>query len=362
MLPLCPSCLAARLQALPSASLQCPACKALIPAPSPRAAEPAHPSERSTPTWEADARLYQGQWDRYSRPGGLVQRYGRSTQRAPWTPSAGFDPAREERPPAVQREAITGDADAALDALIAAETATVQRFADTLRALGRPRRAPAKPTIAALLLAHCDAAAPPTLLGVAIGAGPLARALVQGFTQGAALLMANALLRRGVDVWALLGRPDGGPVEPVPVRTPRTHRWSGVAHVMAVADAAPALAPSGRGPDEARPKHATPTGLAFGVMAVRSQAPHRASAPGEGAVIETLDARAVLSRLSRADVALLAASRASQGPEARGRRAGASKRLAAALREAGMIPPAPSRAQQRPRPIAPPAFASEAAQ
>lgn len=349
MLPLCPSCLAARLQALASASLQCPTCKALVPAPSPRAAEPAHPSERSTPTWEADARLYQGQWDRYSRPGGLVQRFGRSTQRAPWTPPAGFDPARDDtRPPAVTAPALPGDADAALDALISAETATVQHFADTLRALGRPRRAPAKPTLAALLLAHCDAAAPPRLLGVAIGAGPLARAVVEGLTQGAALLMANALLRRGVDVWALLGRPDGGPVEPVPVRTPRTHRWAGVSHVLAVADAAPTLAPAGRGPDEARPSHATPTGLAFGMMAVRSSAPHRASAPGEGAVIETLDARAALSALPRADVALLATPRASQGPEARGRRGAASKRLAAALREQGVIPPAPVRQPRAP--------------
>ena len=353
-LPLCPSCLATPLAALPSASLQCPACKALIPAPSPRAAEPCYvhlgaPEPYQHPTWEADARLYDGQWDRYSRPGGLLARYGRSTVRAPWTPPQGFDPTQPEpKPPAVQQAAIPGDADAALDALISQETATVQRFADTLRALGRPRRAPAKPTLAALLLAHCDAAAPPRLLGVAIGAGPLARAVVEGLTQGAALLMANALLRRGVDVWALMGRPDGGPVEPVPVHVPRTHRWSGVSHVLAVADAEPTLAPSGRGPDEARPRHATPTGLAFGVMAVRSQAPHRASAPGEGAVIETIDARAVLSRLPRADVALLAAPKGKQGPEARGRRADASKRLAAGLRAQGVIPPAPVRAPRPP--------------
>ena len=347
-LPLCPSCLGARLQALPSASLQCPACKALLAAPSPRAAEPCHASAAQHPTWEADARLYQGQWDRYSRPGALLARFGRSTVRAPWTPPQGFDPASEERPPAVAAPAVHGEADDALDAAIQAETATVQHFADTLRSLGRPRRAPAKPTLAALLLAHCDAAAPPRLLGVAIGAGPLARAVVEGLTQGAALLMANALLRRGVDVWALLGRPDGGPVEPVPVRTPRTHRWSGVAHVMAVADAAPTLAPTGRGPDEARPRHATPTGLAFGQMAVRSSAPHRASAPGEASVIETLDARAVLSALPRADVVLLASPRASQGPEARGRRGAASKRLAAALREQGVIPPAPVRQPRAP--------------
>lgn len=347
MLPRCPLCLGARLHALPSSSLQCPVCKALIPAPSPRATDPALPSERSLPTWEADARMYQGQWDRYSRPGGLLARFGRSTVRAPWVPPQGFDPAHEERPPAVQREAERGAADDALDALIAAETQTVQCFAAHLRSLGRPRRIPTKPTLAALLLAHCDTVAPPSLLGVQIGAGPLARAVVEGLTQGAALLMANALLRRGVDVWALLGRPDGGPVEPVPLRTPRTHRWSGVAHVMAVADAEPTLAPTGRGPDEARPSHATPTGLAFGVMAVRSQAPHRSSAPGEGAVIETLDARALLSALPRADVALLAAPKGKQGPEARGRRAGAAKRLAAALREQGVIPPAPVR---QPRP------------
>ena len=345
-LPRCPSCLAAHLQALPSASLQCPACKALVPAPSPRAAEPAHASEQAHPTWDADARLYQGQWDRYSRPGALLARFGRSTQRAPWAPPQGFDPAREERPPAVAAPAIHGAADADLDALITAETQTVQHFADTLRALGRPRRAPAKPTLAALLLAHCDAAAPPLLLGVAIGAGPIARAVVEGLTQGAALLMANALLRRGVDVWALLGRPDGGPVEPVPLHTPRATRWAGLGHVLTVAAAHPTLAPSGRGPDEARPLHATPTGLTFGQMAVRTQAPHRASAPGEGAVIETLDARAAIAALPRADVALLVAPRTSQGPEARGRRTGAARRLAAVLREQGVIPSTPRPARQ----------------
>lgn len=98
----------------------------------------------------------------------------------------------------------------------------------------------------------------------------------------------------------------------------------------------------------ARPSHATPTGLAFGMMAVRSSAPHRASAPGEASVIETLDARAALSALPRADVALLATPRASQGPEARGRRGAASKRLAAALREQGVIPPAPVRQPRAP--------------
>lgn len=347
-LPLCPSCLAARLQALPSASLQCPACKALVPAPSPRGAEPAHASEQAHPTWDADARLYQGQWDRYSRPGALLARFGRSTQRAPWAPPQGFDPAREERPPAVAAPAIHGAADADLDALITQETQTVQHFADTLRALGRPRRAPAKPTLAALLLAHCDAAAPPLLLGVAIGAGPIARAVVEGLTQGAALLMANALLRRGVDVWALLGRPDGGPVEPVPLHTPRATRWAGVGHVIACASSHPTLAPTGRGPDEARPLHSTPTGLAFGVMAVRSQAPHRATAPGEASVIDAHDARLVLSSAARADVALLATPAAGQGPEARGRRAGASKRIAAELRAAGLIPAAPVRAPRPP--------------
>ena len=347
-LPLCPLCRAALLTALPSASLQCPSCKALLPAPSSRPAEPVQPSPSQHPTWDADQRLYSGAFDRYSRPGRLLAQWGRSTHRAPWSPPHGFDPAHEERPPTVQHQALDGAADQALDATIAAETATVQTFADTLRALGR-RRAPTKRgDIAALLLAHCDDAAPPVLLGVAIGVGPLARAVVEGLTQAAALLMANALLRRGVDVWALLGRPDGGPVEPVPLHTPRATRWAGVGHVIACASSHPTLAPTGRGPDEARPLHSTPTGLAFGVMAVRSQAPHRATAPGEASVIDAHDARLVLSSAARADVALLATPAAGQGPEARGRRAGASKRIAAELRAAGLIPAAPVRAPRPP--------------
>jgi hypothetical protein len=337
--PLCPG----KLAEGPKHTLVCLGCETTI-APPPRA--PA--------SWEVTGE----QWEDYSAPGNLVAEWGRSTAREPWSPPR--DKASAEAPH-IREPHTRGRQDDLLDAAVGAYVAGTERLTDTLRTLVKRARtapkAPQSPTkrkgaaeeIADLLFAHLDEAthAPADpLRQILTGLPP---ALHTGLFSGAIALAADILLRRGVDLWAALGLGTG-PLEPLAFRLPRTERFAGSHHAVAVALSEPEIAPR-PSPPAAPGKHPIPGGIQFGRIALNPSHTGSGRAPGENAVIDMLDAQRALGGLTRDDLALLADDK--PDPNKRKQRARAWERATDALRERDLIPPRkrqPVRAAPLPKP------------
>ena len=365
------------------------------------------PPHRAQTSWEATAE----QWEDYSRPGNLVSEWGRSTVREPWSPPR--DKAKSEDP-AIRDPHVRGHQDTLLDATVGAYVAGTARLTDTLRALvQRARKAAkgqeraAKPKgaedeIAAILFAHLDETtghsaedaraylrtrfAPgayrlPCLYRRAAGDG-LARnedrdnlppveateeqataalahwvkvaegipAIRDGILCALALLAANLLNQRGVDASEIVGAGPGDG-EPFAFHLPRTERFAGSQHAVAVALSDPEIAPRPSTP-AAPGKHPIPQGLQFNRIAVHPSHSGSGRAPGEHGVIDMLDAQRALGGLTRDDLDILVSTLATPkgqrlDPNQRKMRERAWNRATDALREQGLIPPRKRKATRR---------------
>ncbi len=291
-LPRCPHCLSTALSASPAGVLDCHACAARLPPP---------PTHLAAPAWQCDARLDGGEWDRYARPGRLVERWGTSTQR-----EDGAAPREgEEREPRVRAPAERGAADDAIDRAHAELAEQTERTADVLRAVARearrspprprPRRAPRRATARDILVEHVTGAlldaAPPSALYLA--ASSLVPAALRGIQHGLAHVLANALLARGVDVWALLGA--AGSIDAVAPRLPRTTPLAGYGHALALLFGdAPTLGGRSPVPGGAAARHPLPQGVVFGVASVHPSRSGGGSAQGLDALLALVDVRAAV--------------------------------------------------------------------
>ncbi len=341
--PLCPG----KLAEGPKRSLVCLACQATI----------APPHRPPVPAWEQDPRLdaEDGGWERYSRPGGLVAEWGRSTRREDW--STPRDGAMAKGDPSIQEPHARGHQDDLLDATVGAYVASTERLTDTLRQLvkraGTAPKAPQLPSkrkgkrsagddVAELLFAHLDEVdhAPADPLRQRLAGLP--PALHTGLFSGAVELAADILLRRGVDLWAALGLGNG-PLEPLAFRLPRAERFAGTHHAVAVALSEPELAPR-PSPPAAPGKHPIPQGLQFGMIALNPSRSGSSNAPGESAVVDMLDAQRALSSLTKDDLGeLVTCLNTPPGvpldPNRKKQRERAWTRAASDLRRSGLIPP-----------------------
>lgn len=123
----CPCCLSfASLSPLPPPSLafQCPACERVFRAPR---------REDDLPAWETAPEI----WDAYSRPGRLLEEWGRSTDREDGAPPPAGD-EQEHMAPRVRAAAVRGHQDELLDRQVRAyvdQTEGLRDAADTLKRL-----------------------------------------------------------------------------------------------------------------------------------------------------------------------------------------------------------------------------------
>jgi hypothetical protein len=223
----CPHCPSSTLQEERAGILACQACASTIHPPPHRSPEPRLPTTASTPRWDDDARLL-GAWDRYSRPGRLVEEWGSAEWR--------------------------GLADDRLDHDVTAYADQVHgsvRAIDAIRRLLRRRVVP---------------------LGL-----PVLQAL--------ALILVNSLRRRGV---SYLDSTDEVAVR-LPRSTPFAGHRHALAVGAGTAGQSPVLGGGSLRLGGATPKHRLPKGLQFGVMACAPSRSGGGGAPGEDAVVGHLD-------------------------------------------------------------------------
>jgi len=366
--PACEDCLdtlgtdcgAHALAATPNGALECSACKATLAPPRP----PESP-------WMSDpcTQDEHGPWHRFSWNGNLQERWGTSTDRENGAPPAKLDePEEPTKVPRIRVEHRRGREDQLLDGVIASFTAGTAALADTLRELllqaRKAKRAPPAPSkpvrrrsprdeLAAVLLDHLDAttrSAPAETDPLRQRLAGLPPALHDGLARGAILLAVDALLRRGVDVWAACGM-DPGPLEPLAFKLPRTERFSGTLHAVAIAYSQPELAPRPSGPS-APAVHPLKGGMRFGEVTCHPSHGGSGRAPGEDQLIDKLDVEKALTALSPRDRDLLVST--GTDPGTKKQRSLAWQRAADALRgkagpgEQSLIPP------RKPRKLPPP--------
>ncbi len=404
----CPFCRSSALAPTKTGALECAVCTHVLAVPSPRTPAPALPDGCSMPRWDDDVRLFDGTWERYSRQGGLLAAWGTSTRRKPGeTPPLGV----EQHAPAVQAEAQRGRADDQLDAAIAAYVAEGAEIADAVRAMRAGavkatrakvvRRANARQAeLLAIVLGEELLAAPPSLPKGSKGPPPvwylnaapvLARAL-HSQLEALALLLGNALLRRGIDVWDLLGKrvkggngaggngasadPDAEDAptadDPVTPRLPRSTPLASYGHALALAlNGGGLLMRGGAGlGGGAQAKHPLPQGLVFNVAACHPSRSGGGEAPGEDGVNDGLTAWAALRAARARDgaqlggealelLALVDGQGLKPGQASRARGTGTARQVSIAVREAregfedalrarALIPPARARRSRSP--------------
>jgi hypothetical protein len=284
----CPLCLSTALLVARTGVLECAACAAVLPPPS---------RDLDLPLWELDLRVQP--WDAYSRPGRLLEEWGRSTDRE----SAGFtgpDATTEAPAPRVRAEAVLGLQDAQLDADIRHHTEQTQALVvalDTMRRyMGRlhgdapakrGRTSSKKPgrarlDLGELLLEHTSevvgepapssevsAAAPPSWFGPLCAA---IHAALQGELRAMAIIAVNALRRRGVEY--------DGSLDQIHPRLQRAEPYAGLRHAIRGAFGTNDTSSGSSIPFSAMGTHKLPQGVQFGRMAVKPSKV-RAAAPRE---------------------------------------------------------------------------------
>lgn len=390
----CPRC-PGKLAEGPKHSLVCLGCETTIT-----------PLPRAPASWEVTGE----QWEDYSAPGGLVAEWGRSTVREAWSPprdkASAEDPhIREPHTRGRQDDLL----DAAVGAYVAGTERLTDTLRTLVKRARTAPKAPQKPTkkkgaaeeLADVLFAHLDettgegAASDPARVYLATRFAPGAYRLPclyrrqpdgtltrnedrdnlppvdapaehvdaalahwvhlaetippirDGILSALALLAANLLQQRGVDASEIVGAGPGDG-EPFAMRLPRTERFAGSHHAVAVAMSEPEIAPR-PSPPAAPGKHPIPGGIQFGRIALNPSHTGSGRAPGESAVIDMLDAQRALGGLTQDDLALLADDK--PDPNKRKQRERAWEKATDALRERQLIPPR----KRRPVRAAPPA-------
>jgi hypothetical protein len=289
--------------------LTCP-CGARLPPPADRNLEPRLPTEQSSPRWDGDERLLD-EWDRYSRPGLLLDEWGSSTRREDGAPPRDLDGGEEERPPRVREQARRGRQDDLLDALVRSYVGQTQALRDAIdevkRAVQRSSRAkatapnpPARalPTCAEVLLGHLDelvgeaarpararpAGAPGWFAALSAACCGALRSQVNALV----ILAVNALRRRGVEYLDSL--------DLVAPRIEREEPFANAKHALAVAlSGGGTIGGSAPKLGGAQANHKTPSGMVFGRIAIAPSHSSSGRAPGEDGVIQALDARSAVA-------------------------------------------------------------------
>lgn len=334
----CPHCRSTALRDLPAGALECCACNARLPPPSPHTLVPSEPTAYAFPRWEDDTRT--PLWA-YSRvvpshdsagwPGPLALVWGTSTIREDGTHPASGNRS-EDRGPRVRTPARRGHADDALDASVRAYVDSTERLVALAHAIEEaaraengegaakasaatprpPRRRSFAAAVRTVVLAHVG-----EVLEQDGGSAPddVARRATSSLTTLCHHGYAESSCRHAVPTWhaplslSSLGviaaiyevitnaiKDRGveweGTLDKVSPRPSRIEPFANVKHAIGVALGGddPLLGGGSLRVGSAMATHALPQGAVFGgKMSVHPTRSGTSSAPGEDAVIEGVD-------------------------------------------------------------------------